>query len=42
MNQIVVENKKLQSDIAIVKNANRKLEDEVVYLEKKSGKGGAI
>ena len=34
MNQIVVGNKKLQSDIAIVKNVNRKLEDKIVYLEK--------
>ena len=34
MNQIVAENKKLQSDIAIVKNVNRKLEDKIVYLEK--------
>ena len=39
MNQIVAENKKLQSDIAIVKNVNRKLEDKD---NKKSGEGGAI
>ena len=39
MNQIVAENKKLQSDIAIMKNVNRKLEDKIVYLEKKSAKG---
>ena len=29
MNQIVAENKKLQSDIAILKNVNRKLEDKI-------------
>ena len=34
MNQIVAGNKKLQSDIAIVKNVNCKLEDKIVYLEK--------
>ena len=39
MNQIVAENKKLQSDIAIMKNVNRELEDKIVYLEKKSAKG---
>ena len=39
MNQIVAENKKLQSDIAIMKNVNRELEDNIVYLEKKSAKG---
>ena len=39
MNQIVAENKKRQSDVAIVKNANRKLEDKIVYLEKKQTKG---
>ena len=39
MNQIVVENKKLQSDIAVVKNVNRKLEDKIVYLEKNQAKG---
>ena len=39
MNQIVAENKKLQSDIAIVKNVNRKLEDKIVYLEKNQAKG---
>ena len=39
MNQIVAENKKLQSDIAIMKNVNRELEDKIVYLEKKSSKG---
>ena len=39
MNQIVAENKKLQSDIGIMKNVNRELEDKIVYLEKKSAKG---
>ena len=39
MNQIVAENKKLHSDIAIVKNVNRKLEDKIVYLEKNQAKG---
>ena len=39
INQIVAENKKLQSDIAIVKNVNRKLEDKIVYLEKTQAKG---
>ena len=39
MDQIVAENKKFQ---AIVKNVCRKLEDKIVYLEKKSGKGEAI
>ena len=39
MNQIVGENKKLQSDITIVKNVNRKLEDKIVYLEKNQAKG---
>ena len=39
MNQIVADNKKLQSDIAIMKNVNRELEDKIVYLEKKSAKG---
>ena len=39
MNQIVAENKKLQSDIAIVKNVNRKLKDKIVYLEKNQTKG---
>ena len=39
MNQIVAENKKLQSDIAIVKNVNRKLEDKIVYLKKNQAKG---
>ena len=39
MNQIVGENKKLQSDIAIAKNVNRKLEDKIVYLEKNQAKG---
>ena len=42
MNQIMAENKRLQSDIVIVKNVNNKLEEKIVYLEKKSGKGGAI
>ena len=31
MNQIVIESKKLQSDIVIVINANHKLEEEIVY-----------
>ena len=39
MNQTVAKNKKLQSDIAIVKNVNRKLEDKIVYLEKNQAKG---
>ena len=30
MNQIVGENKKLQSDVTIVENVNRKLEDKIV------------
>ena len=34
MNQIVAENKKLQSDTVIMKNVNRKLEEKIVYLEK--------
>ena len=38
MNQILAENKKLQSDIAIVQNVNRKLEDKIVYLEKNQAK----
>ena len=38
INQIVVENKKLQSDIAIVRNVNCKLEDKIVYLEKNQAK----
>ena len=38
MNQIVAGNKKLQSDIAIVKNVNHKLEDKIVYLEKNQAK----
>ena len=42
MNQIVAENKKLQSDIAIVKNVNRKLEDKIVYLEKIRQRGSNI
>ena len=35
MNQIVVENKKLQSDIVIVRNVNHKLEEKI-YLSRKS------
>ena len=35
MNQIVAENKKLQSDIVIVKNVNHKL-GEKIYLSRKS------
>ena len=42
MNQIVAENKKLQSDIAIVKNVNRKLKDKIVYLEKIKQRGRNI
>ena len=40
MNQIVAENKKLQSDIAIVKNVYQKFKDKIVYLEKNQAKGG--
>ena len=39
MNQIVAENKKLQSDKVIVKNVNRKLEEQIVYLAKNQAKG---
>ena len=39
MNQIVAENKKLQSDIAIVQNVHHKLEEKIVYLEKNQAKG---
>ena len=39
MNQIVAENKKLQSDTVIMKNVNRKLEEKIVYLEKNQAKG---
>ena len=39
MKQIVAENKKLQSDIAIVKNVNQKFKDKIVYLEKNPAKG---
>ena len=39
MNRIVAENKKLQSDIAIVKNVNCKLKDMIVDLEKDQAKG---
>ena len=38
MNQIVAENKKLQSAIAIVKNVNHKPEDKTVFLEKNQAK----
>ena len=38
MNQIVAENKKLQSDIVIVKNVNHKLEEKIIYLGKKRRK----
>ena len=41
MNQIVAENYKLQSDIAIVKNVNRKLEGKSLSW-KRSGEGWAI
>ena len=39
MNQIVVENKKLQSDTVIIKNFNYKLEEKIVYLAKNQVKG---
>ena len=39
MNQIVTGNKKLQSDIAIIKNVNHKMEEKIVYLEKNQVKG---
>ena len=39
MNQIVTENKKLQSDIVIIKNVYCKLEKKIVYLEKNQAKG---
>ena len=39
MNQIVAENKKLQSNIVIVKNVNNKLEEKIVYLKKNHAKG---
>ena len=39
MNQIVAENKKLQSDTVIMKNVNRKLEEKIVYLVKNQVKG---
>ena len=39
MNQIVAENKKLQSDIAMVNNVNHKLEEKIVLLEKNQVKG---
>ena len=42
MNQIVAENKKLQSDIVIVKNVNHKLEEKIIYLEKKRRKTSNI
>ena len=35
----MAENKKLQSNIAIVKNVNNKLEEKIVYLEKNQAKG---
>ena len=35
MNQIVAENKKLQSDIVIVRNVNHKLEENI-YLSRNS------
>ena len=38
MNKIVAENKKLQSDRAIVRNVNCKLEDKIVYPEKNQAK----
>ena len=36
MNRIVTENKKLQSDIVIVKNLNHKLEEKIVYLSRRN------
>ena len=39
MNQIVTENKKLQSDAVLMKNVNPKLEEKIVYLEKNKAKG---
>ena len=39
MNGVVAENKKLQSDLAIVKYINPELEEKIVYLEKKQEKG---
>ena len=39
MNQIVAENKKLQSDTVIIINVNRKLEKKIAYLEKNQAKG---
>ena len=39
MNQILTENKKLQSDTVIMKNVNQKLEEKIVYLEKNQAKG---
>ena len=42
INQIAAENKKLQSDIAIVKNVNCKLEDKIVYLKKIRQRGSNI
>ena len=39
MNQIVAENKKLQSDIVIIKNVYCKLEEKIVSLEKNQAKG---
>ena len=39
MNQIVAENKKLQSDTVIIINVNRKLEEKIAYLEKNQVKG---
>ena len=39
MNQIVAENKKLQSDTVIIMNVNRKLEKKIAYLEKNQAKG---
>ena len=42
MNQIMAENKKLQSDIAIVKNVSNKLKEKMVYLEKIRQRGSNI
>ena len=39
MNQILTENKKLQSDTVIMKNVNQKLEEKIVYLEKNQVEG---
>ena len=42
MNQIVAGNKKLQSDMVVIKSPNHKLEEKDSLSWKKSGKRGAI